>query len=89
MFDLWRATRGEPAHTESLIDELVAIGDGRGFIPGGRADKRTQQIGRALDKAGGMDLMQQVHAAVSRRVVKRSAPRELDAAWDDIGEWLG
>jgi hypothetical protein len=89
MFERWRTKHGGAAgKVASMTEELVAIGRGRGFIPGGESDKRTRQIGAKLHKAGGMDLVQQVHAAVADRVGKRSASRELDVAWDRIGDWL-
>ncbi|MEU1371416.1 hypothetical protein ABZ454_35540 [Streptomyces sp. NPDC005803] len=75
---------------QDLIDELIAIGRGRGFVRASpfRADARTLEIGRALDRKGGMDMMRSVHDAV-REIVGGGLSRELDVAWDGIGDWLG
>jgi parallel beta-helix repeat protein len=83
---------GEPVQprtpeVESLIDELVDIGNGRGFMTVKSNDKRTREIGERLNKIGGKRLMQQVHWEVSGQV--RRSSRELDVAWDRIGDWLG
>ncbi len=48
-------------------------------------DGDTVRIGRLLNARGGTTLMRKVYAAVSVRVCHRS--RELDLAWDGIGEW--
>ncbi len=84
------AGRGTVDHSrtpDALVDELVSIAGGRGFLRSGSgaADGDTVRIGRLLNARGGTTLMRKVYAAVSVRVCHRS--RELDLAWDGIGEW--
>ncbi|MER5853153.1 hypothetical protein ABT126_40960 [Streptomyces sp. NPDC002012] len=83
---------GQPVATTpggALIDELITIGRGRGFVRPApfQADKRTVEIGRALNEEGGMALMRRAHDAVRQSL--GGVARELDVAWDGIGMWLG
>jgi len=84
--------RGEPVNprtpeVDSLIDELIQIGNGRGFITVKSNDARTREIGQRLHEIAGKRLMQQVHWEVSQEV--RGSPRELEVAWHRVGDWLG
>lgn len=76
-----------------LVEELVRIGrkspDGRSsscFL--GTARGRAREIGEKLDGLGGLDLMLAAHAEVAR-ALRGASGRELEAAWDGIGEWQG
>lgn len=86
-----RSRRWRHRSVAALTEELLAIDRERGFLVsgGGVADKRTKRIGRALNRSGGMELMQEVHTNVSRQVTRSGASRSLDVAWDGIGDRLG
>lgn len=69
---------------EEIVNEL------QGCIE--RSDRsRAEAIGNLLNKAGGMELMQSVHAAYSQKYgyANGGNPRLLDGWWNGIGEWLG
>lgn len=72
-----------------MTRELVEIGTGRGFMTVEKDDERTREIGHRLDRLGGMELMQRVHANVSQQLPYRARSRELERAWDGIGDWRG
>ncbi|MFI9381838.1 hypothetical protein [Kutzneria sp. NPDC052558] len=59
----------------ALVEQLVATA----------RDGDAVRIGRLLNARGGLAFMRRVHAAVSARARHRS--RELDLAWDGIGDW--
>lgn len=69
--------------TSNIASALDTIGAERGFLSSPEADTQTVQIGRWLDAAGGIELMRAVHASV------RHGARELEVAWDGIGDWHG
>jgi uncharacterized protein DUF6585 len=72
----------------SAVAELVNVGRAQGFLSDdGGARNQITEIGRRLDEVGGMTLMRLVHGEVARQLPSHS--RELDAAWDGIGTWLG
>jgi hypothetical protein len=59
------------------------------FAPGGRygGTPRARAIGERLNTLGGIDCMRAAWTVLHER---RSADcRELECAWDGIGEWLG
>jgi ankyrin repeat protein len=68
----------------ALIDRLIAAYPG--YLP--RREGAVRQIGRALDERGGIALMLEAHRVVSERL-GGTAARELEVAWDGIGEWMG
>jgi hypothetical protein len=72
---------------QSLVRELIEIGNTRGFVTSESNDKRTRKIGSRLNAIAGMDLMERVYDEVATHV--RRPARELDLAWDGIGEWRG
>ncbi|KAG0001670.1 hypothetical protein BGZ80_006138, partial [Entomortierella chlamydospora] len=65
--------------TADLITELIDIGS--------ELQGRVRSIGSMLNDAGGMMLMQQVHKAIRDRLGVSRA-RELEYAWDGVGDWL-
>jgi ankyrin repeat protein len=76
-----------------LTQELVRIG--RPIDPGtgastylNRARRRARAIGETLCEQGGLELMLAAHERV-RLELGGVAARELEAAWDGIGEWMG
>ncbi|MGW6275940.1 hypothetical protein [Kribbella sp. NPDC055071] len=72
----------------SLISELIEIAETRPFLKaGGKPDWRTRLIGVQLNSIGGVGEMRAAHREVSRYLVRRGAARELEVAWDGIGEW--
>jgi hypothetical protein len=76
------------------IETLLAIyaANPDGFAPGyGNPDERgrVRQVGEALNREGGMDLMLDVHAEFARRCRIQGAARNLEHTWDRIGDWLG
>ncbi|KFY37272.1 hypothetical protein V494_04853 [Pseudogymnoascus sp. VKM F-4513 (FW-928)] len=93
---LYRAKRAleraknPPVTQKDFTTELVDIGSEGGLLrpTGSELCERVRAIGEALDDAGGMDLMRQVHGTVRERLGAACA-RELEVAWDDVGEWLG
>lgn len=76
-----------PGEVAALTDELVGIGNTRGFITKYSDDKRTREIGQRLHEIGGKPLMKQVYQEVAEEV--RRPARELDKAWNRVGDWLG
>lgn len=79
----------QDASLDELLPELVAIGAKEGFLSAGaKRNARARAIGAELDRQGGMYLMRRAHAAVSASL-GRIAARELEAAWDGVGDWLG
>lgn len=74
-----------------LITELIDIGHAEGALlaPGGSELRgRVRSIESALNDAGGKKLMLQAHEAVRGRF-KPTIARELEVAWDGVGDWLG
>lgn len=79
---------------DKFVIELIEIGKYSNFVSfsGDAFDEngyhtRTREIGKELNKIGGMPLMQ----AVFYRVLKRLGPcvcRALEFAWSYIGDWL-
>ena len=49
---------------------------------------RARQIGRRLYEKGGNDLMLQVHRDLKNEL-RGASGRELEVAWNGIGEWQG
>lgn len=88
------------ATTEELRKELIEIGyrsPEERYVGGQlqgwtwflrRAKGRAREIGELLYDRGGHDLMLQVHEEV-RQALGGSSGRELEVAWDGIGEWQG
>jgi pentapeptide repeat protein len=80
------ALAGDPA-----VRELVRIGQQRSFLNATgypNDDEPAVLIGHQLYKKGGHALMRAVHVAVARQLHHISGrARELEAAWDGIGEW--
>lgn len=76
------------------IEELIRIG--RKSVPDahsasnflGPAQERAREIGEDLNRAGGLQLMLKAHGIV-RAELGNVAARELESAWDGIGEWGG
>jgi hypothetical protein len=96
---LYRARRAldrakNPSVTPSaaeLITELIDVGHAEGSLlapPGSELRGRIQSIGSALNHAGGKKLMLKAHGAVRDRLGATFA-RELEVAWDGVGDWLG
>jgi len=69
---------------EQLINELISVGRTKGYLP--REEGMTREIGEALNHLGGMGLMQAAHERVSSSLGNVKA-RELESAWDGIGQW--
>ena len=76
------------------VEALLAIYEQNphGFASGygdAAAYTRVKQIGEALNDTGGMERMLEAHAEFARRTRTFGAARNLEHAWDRIGEWLG
>jgi hypothetical protein len=79
---------------DKVIGELIGIGrksapDSRSasnFLTSG--EEKARQIGEQLNRVGGLQLMLKAHAAVAVKLGVVAA-RELESAWDGIGEWGG
>jgi hypothetical protein len=83
-----------PGSVLEAVEALLAIYDQNpdGFAPGygdAAAFANVKHIGEALNEAGGMDRMLEAHAEFARRTRVFGADRNLEHAWDRIGEWLG
>lgn len=77
----------EDTTTSQLLDELAAIARSRGFFgPTGEKDPRVREIGAELDQMNGKQKMLDVHAVVTAELGRVHA-RELELAWNGIGEW--
>ncbi|MEO3749446.1 hypothetical protein [Streptomyces sp. B6B3] len=76
------------ARANELANELLAIGRRGGFLTMQGKDARTRAIGAELDRMGGMQMMLDVHDVVAAEIGRLPA-RELEAAWDGIGDWMG
>lgn len=77
--------------TEDLINELIAIERTAGALlapRGSELRERIKSVGSALNDIGGMELMLEVHDVIRERLGRVRA-RELEAAWDGVGIWLG
>jgi hypothetical protein len=55
--------------------------------PGARA--KVREIGEALNRQAGMELMLRVHTEFARSTHVFGAPRNLEHTWDQIGDWRG
>lgn len=76
------------AELEPLMQELIALGQSKGFINDkGRKLPRARQIGRWLAEQGGLPLMQAVYRKIAT-VLPGPAVRDLEKAWDGVGPWL-
>ena len=76
---------------DELVNLLLAIAEKEGALLDRRGTElraRLQRIGAALHEAGGKDLMLEVHAEIRQKLGPTRA-RELEAAWDGVGNWLG
>lgn len=84
-----REARGGDDRTLELVEELRQIGRRRGFLSlhSGK-DRRTREIGAELHALGGKRKMRYVHDKV-RDDLGQVFARELEAAWDGVGDWLG
>ncbi|HLX60146.1 MAG TPA: hypothetical protein VKX17_02575 [Planctomycetota bacterium] len=67
-----------------LVEKLVQSYPG--YLP--RREGVVREVGRELNSRGGMKLMLAAHDAVRNRLGGVAA-RELEVAWDGIGEWMG
>ncbi len=67
-----------------LVEKLVHAYPG--YLP--RREGVVRDIGRELNSRGGNNLMLSAHAEIARRLGGVAA-RELESAWDGIGEWQG
>jgi hypothetical protein len=96
---LYEANRAmDPAHsvsfprtTEGLTKELLTIGTvEEGLLPpqGSELRGRIESIGVSLNARGGKELMLTVHAVVRENLGSARA-RELERAWDGVGDWEG
>lgn len=75
--------------SRAMYEELIAIADEEGNLvpPRGTASRaRISAIGNALNGEGGLELMLRVHTDVAL-VVGSDLARELEMAWNGIGEW--
>jgi hypothetical protein len=80
-----------PPTTEGLTKELLTIGMvEEGLLPpkGSELRGRIQSIGVSLSARGGKELMLEVHAVV-RENLGGARARELESAWDGVGDWEG
>ncbi|WIX81862.1 hypothetical protein QRX50_14425 [Amycolatopsis carbonis] len=74
-----------------LINQLLAIGTKEQALLAPRGSEvrgRVQSIGAALDEAGGKELMLRAHGVIRQKLGPVLA-RQLEAAWDGVGDWLG
>jgi hypothetical protein len=96
---LYEAKRAvDPAHDtsfprtpEGLTKELLTIGTvEEGLLPprGSELRGRIKSIGVSLNALGGKELMLKVHAVVRENLGSARA-RELERAWDGVGDWEG
>ncbi|MFW6722569.1 hypothetical protein ACHZ98_20860 [Streptomyces sp. MAR4 CNY-716] len=84
-----RRRETDPDHrTRLLVAELIETGLSRGFLSRTGKDRRTREIGAELHRMGGKRRMVQAHDDV-QAVLGRGPDRELELAWDGIGDWLG
>jgi hypothetical protein len=80
-----------PRTTEGLTKELLTIGTvEEGLLPpqGSELRGRIESIGVSLNARGGKELMLKVHAVV-RENLDSARARELERAWDGVGDWEG
>jgi hypothetical protein len=78
----------ERAEFERLAEALIAIGRVDSFL--GAERMTVEEIGEKLNKMGGKRLMKAAHRVVANALRNRPGlARELEWAWDGIGEWLG
>ena len=83
-----------PTDIKQLINELVEVG--RKYPPDGQsasrylnaARSRAREIGQSLYEKGDNALMLFAHANVCA-TLGGVAARELEVAWNGIGEWMG
>ncbi|GAA2657359.1 hypothetical protein GCM10010400_13560 [Streptomyces aculeolatus] len=84
-----RRRETDPDHRmRLLVAELIEIGLSRGFLTRTGKDRRTREIGAELHRMGGKRRMVRAHDDV-QAVLGRGPDRELELAWDGIGDWLG
>jgi hypothetical protein len=76
----------KPRSVEELIEELIAIGRVKSYLP--REEGRIRDIGTELNRIGSLALMQKAHEQVNSALGYARA-RELESAWAGIGQWLG
>jgi hypothetical protein len=84
---------------DSLVQELIRIGQGGGVSPGfidtgyirsgysgNKIDTRTIEIGEQLCEMGGINLMREIYARVASELSLLSIA-DLADAWEGIGGW--
>jgi HEAT repeat protein len=85
-------TAKKPVETMSpdeIVDLLVELYrlHSDGFMHGSPEEKPIIEIGKILNRAGGKKLMLYVHQRFAAQ--NRWCARNLESAWDGIGEWMG
>jgi hypothetical protein len=84
-----------PAEAATMIEELCAMVTGdpnrgnqhEGSFLDKKTRPRTVEIGQALCRIGGHELMIKAHFEVSK--LKGFSARSLEMAWDGVGDWRG
>jgi hypothetical protein len=74
---------------EHLIRLYSSTPKGEGFLTGSSAAERVRMVGEFLDKAGGFQLMLEVHKQFAAVYNVVGAARNLEMVWDGIGGWAG
>ncbi|MDR0593067.1 MAG: hypothetical protein LBG60_07395 [Bifidobacteriaceae bacterium] len=77
---------------ESGVKELIRLygaSGGRGFLVDTSRAKPVEEVGAALDKRGGFDMMLAAHRQFARRYPVLGMARNLEMVWDGIGGWRG
>jgi hypothetical protein len=69
---------------DRLVGKLIEVRRRGGYVSGSYA--RARQIGETVHARGGTNLMVAANYRV-RIALGGGAARELESAWDNIGEW--
>ncbi len=73
---------------DEVVDLLIDIcrDSPDGIWPDSIEEKKVKEIGEAINKAGGMELMRFIHSQFAER--NRWLARSIESSWGGIGQWV-
>jgi hypothetical protein len=88
-FVTWKGNEvSDHYYMSKVIAELIAIGKFDSFLSKNIKTK-VRNIGKEIDAVDGHNMMLDVHQLVQKSLNSTQKVRELEMAWDGIGDWKG